>query len=54
MRALVLDAVKEYIGPRKQPIETVTRNILRLLASVCGIPEVGDIPLLSLRYPGGG
>ncbi|XP_037090783.1 integrator complex subunit 1-like, partial [Pollicipes pollicipes] len=40
IRALVLDAVKEYIGPRKQPIETVTRNILRLLASVCGIPEV--------------
>ncbi|XP_043246405.1 integrator complex subunit 1-like isoform X1 [Amphibalanus amphitrite] len=40
VRALVLDAVKEYIGPRKQPIETVTRNILRLLASVCGIPEV--------------
>ena len=46
VRGLVLDAVKEYIGPRKQPIETVTRNILRLLASVCGIPEVSPRQLI--------
>lgn len=40
IREMTFEYVKELIGSRRQTVETVSRNILRLLAVVCGVPEV--------------
>uniref|UniRef100_A0A8D8YUP5 Integrator complex subunit 1 n=3 Tax=Cacopsylla melanoneura TaxID=428564 RepID=A0A8D8YUP5_9HEMI len=39
IESLVLETVKEHLN-RRQALDTVTKNILKLLTSTCGIPEI--------------
>lgn len=39
VETVVMDLVKEHLM-RRQPIDTISRNVLRLLVTTCGIGEV--------------
>lgn len=48
IEALVLEQVKEQLA-KKQPLDTITRNFLKFLSSVCGFVEIRNLVVSRLE-----